>query len=167
MDSLLSKKVPGPEGWEATFFPSRWLNPLRDCWHLKCFPHPLTRGQQCPSPHPGENRDRERQGRRVSRLWTLDILGYFDMPRRHTHTHRADLNIPGNAPGWKREWEACWGPAWLLCAIIWNNCQFRPFNAPLKHAFTGRAFEGHLAHIFSFPPSRTHRTSLGYIHAFW
>jgi hypothetical protein len=56
--------------------------------------------------------------------------------------------------------------AWLLCAIIWNNCQFRPFNAPLKHAFTGRAFEGHLAHIFSLPPSRIHRTSLGYICTF-
>lgn len=81
------------------------------------------------------------------------------------HTHRADLNIPGNGPGWKREWGVRWGPAWPLCATVWNNCQFRPFNASLRDMLTGRAFEGHLAHI-SLYPSRPHQMFLGRTHVF-
>lgn len=91
MDSLLSKEVPSPEGYEVELKPPScpaggFAKPQRDCWGLKRFLHPLNRTQQCPSPHSEENRNGERQGKRVSHLWILDILGYFEMPRRHTHT---------------------------------------------------------------------------------
>lgn len=91
MDSLLSKEVPSPEGYVVELEPPScpaggFAKPQRDCWGLKRFLNPLNRTQQCPSPHPEENRNGERQGKRVSHLWILDILGYFEMPRRHTHT---------------------------------------------------------------------------------
>lgn len=160
VDSLLSKEVPRPKGCDVEFKPPScpaggFAKPPKDCWALKCFLHPLNRAQQCPSPHPREDRNGERQGKRVSicGLWIFwDIL---KCPKG-THIHRADLNIPGNAPGWKPEWEVCWGPAWPLCATVWNNSQFRPFNASLRDVLTGRAFEGHLVHISLHPGSLSH-----------
>lgn len=59
-------------------------------------------------------------------------------------------------PGGNPEWEACWDPAWPLCATVRNNSQFRPFNASLRDVLTGRAFEGHLVHISLHPGSLSH-----------
>lgn len=105
VDSLLFKEVPRPKGCDVEFKPPScpaggFAKPPKDCWALKCFLHPLNRARQCPSPHPREDRNGERQGKRVSicGLWIFwDIL---KCPKG-THIHRADLNIPGNAPGWK------------------------------------------------------------------